>query len=498
MSVLLGIDLGTSSLKAMLLDTRHGPLAVCAQSYPVEIPRPGWAEQNPETWWKALKVCLNRLREQEPAAFPAICAIGLSGQMHGLVLTDQAGNPLRNAILWLDQRSVTQVEEISLLLPPEEMGSIFRNRVSTGFALPSLLWVREREPELLSSAAYLLCPKDFLRLRLTGQAGTDPSDASSTCLFATAEGDWAWQVLDSLHLPPHLFPAVGSSLEVAGTVTSACARETGLPAGIPVVFGCGDHSAQSIGCGAIREGAIIANIGTAGQVSAFSALPRYDLRLRTNTFCHAVPGAFTVFGATLSAGLSLRWARDQLFSLEDFHQVDREAAPVPPGSEGLIWLPYLSGERTPHMDSRATGAFFGVRLAHGRGHFLRAILEGVAFSLRDCLDLLLELGIAGETVLASGGGASSPLWLQILADVFERPVCPTAVREQACLGACLLAGTGTGHFSSLEEACARFCTSGRETYRPDPARSALYRERQEIFRQLYPHTADLMHRLQKS
>ncbi len=481
----------------MLLDPERGPVGLAAASYEVEIPAPGFAEQNPETWWTALKTCLSRLRQDHPVAFDGIRGIGLSGQMHGLVLTDAAGVPLRNAILWLDQRSQPQLEEIRQTISPEEMRERFCNRVSAGFALPSLLWVRDEEPEILARSAHLLCPKDALRLRLTGEAAADLSDASSTCLLDTPKGQWARDILERFQLPQEILPPVLGAMDLAGTVSPACARETGLPAGIPVVAGSGDHSAQCVGSGVISPGTLIANLGTGGQVSSFSSSPLRDPQLRTNTFRHAVPGGYSVFGATLAAGLSLRWAARQVLDLADYESADREAAAAPPGAEGLLYLPYLSGERAPHMDPRARGAFFGLQLGHGRGHLLRAVLEGVAFSLRDCLDLLNALGLDGETVLASGGGAASPLWLQILADVLGKPVCPSVKTEQACLGACLLAGAGTGLFS-LEEGCAAFCAPDSRVYEPNPALRSLYDDLLETSRALYTHTADLMHALSRT
>ena len=493
MSVLLGIDLGTSSIKAMLMDSETGILDIQSSSYAVETPLPGYAEQNPETWWSGLKECLARLKDSQTEAFQAISAVGLSGQMHGLVLSDVSGTPIRPAIVWLDQRSAKQLEEIQRILPESVMGERFRNRVSCGFAFPSLLWLRDQEPESLNHADAVLCPKDWLRLKLTGRVGTERSDASSTCMLETARGDWAWDVLEQFHLPARLFPEVSQSCAVAGTITGTCSEETGLPNGIPVVYGSGDQPAQSIGCGVYREGEVICNIGTGGQISAFSDEPVYDPLLRTNTFCHAIPGGYTVFGATLSAGLSLNWSGKGLFRMENYRMIDDEAANVPAGSDGLIYLPYLCGERAPHMDPEAKGMFFGMQLSHGRGHFLRSVMEGVTYSLRDCLDLMGSIGIRPHSILSSGGGAASPLWLQIQADVFGLPVRAGSAREQACLGACIVAGAGTGVFS-IPEACSRFCAPDSQIYEPGLARHAVYEERLAVYRELYKRTDDLMRR----
>lgn len=490
MAVVLGIDIGTGSLKGMLLDTEKGVLAVRAKEYGVDFPRPGFAEQDPRVWWSAFLDVLNALRDAvRPEA--EIAAVGLSGQMHGLVLADENGEAVRPAILWLDQRSKEQLAAIGRRMSESEMGEIFRNRVSCGFAFPSLLWVRENEPETLEKAAVLLCPKDYLRGKLTGKAGAEAVDASSTCLFDTVKRDWAYGVIDRFGLPRRLFPPVGESMDVAGTVSPACARETGLPEGIPVVYGSGDQPAQSVGNGVFEEGRLICNLGTGGQISAFIREPRYDRRLRTNTFCHAA-GGYTLFGATLCGGQSMRWAKNDVFHMESYALADREASAVPAGSDGVVYLPYLSGERTPHMNPDAKGMFFGLALRHGRGHFLRAVMEGVTYSLLDCLTLMQELGADAPEIIASGGGASSKVWLQIQADVLQKPVRACTVKEQACLGACLLAAVGTGLLESLTEGRRRFVTMDEESYEPIPANRAVYEERYGTFRELYRRTRELM------
>lgn len=491
MAVVLGIDLGTSSVKAMLLDTKEGPLAVRAKGYGVDIPAPGFAQQAPEVWWASLKEVLGGLQEARPKEYGAVAAVGYSGQMHGLVLADAAGTAVRPAIIWLDQRSKRQMEEIYRKMTEEEMGAVFCNRVSSGFAFPSLLWVKEEEPEALEKAAYLFCPKDYLRMKMIGQAGTEVVDASSTCMFSTPDRDWAWNIIERFGLPRKLFPTVGEPLQIAGTVTRACARETGLPEGIPVIYGSGDQPAQSIGNGVCREGWLVSNIGTGGQISAFVQDPVYDKKLRTNTYCHAAPGGYTMLGATLCAGKSMGWAKDELFHLEGYGQINQEAALAPAGAEGLVYLPYLAGERTPHMDPDAQGMFFGIRLGQGRGHFLRAVMEGVTYSLRDCLEVMQEAGIDAQTVIASGGGASSGLWLQMQADILQKPVRACMVKEQACLGACILAGVGTGLLSSLQEGCERFVRLDSRVYEPDVGKFGVYEEGYRTFRELYQRTKGL-------
>ena len=492
MAVILGIDIGTSSLKAMLLDTEKGVLTTKAKGYGVDIPLPGYAEQDPQVWWEALLKVLGLLKEYCPAAYECISAIGFSGQMHGLVLTDPSGTPVRPAIIWLDQRAKKQLSEIENTLSEHEMGEILRNRVSSGFAFPSVLWVREMEPEIFSKAVCLLCPKDYIRLKMTGRVGTDVVDASGTGIFSTARRIWAWDVIDRFRLPRELFPEVAESGEIAGYITRECAEETGLKEGVPVIYGTGDQPAQSIGNGVIKEGRLISNIGTGGQISAFMSRPVYDRKLRTNTFCHAIPGAYTVFGAMLCSGMSMSWAKNSLFHLEDYDLINQEAGAVPAGSEGLIYLPYLSGERTPHMNPNAKGMFFGMTLAHGRGHFLRAVMEGVTYGLKDCLGILNESGVNAPMVIASGGGTASDLWLQIQADILQKQVCVCRVEEQACLGCCILAAAGTGALPSLEEGIRRFVTMDDRLFEPMEGRRGVYEEGYGKFCELYHRTKSLM------
>ena len=492
MRVILGIDLGTSSVKAMLLDVENGVVGVKAKDYGVDILHPGWAQQNPEMWWKSLVEVLGWLREHYREAFEAVCAVGYSGQMHGLVLTGADGRPVRPAIIWLDQRAGRQLEEISAALTEEEMGRTFCNRVSSGFAFPSLLWVKEQEPDVFARAEHVLSPKDYLRYRMTGAIGAEVVDASSTTMFDTAKRDWAWDILEGFGLPARLFPKVKESADIAGTISPACAAQTGLLAGIPVIYGSGDQPAQSIGNGVIKSGQIISNIGTGGQISAFAATPVYDKKLRTNTFCHAVRGGYTIFGATLCSGMSLNWAKNKVFHVDSYEEVNVLVSSVPPGAEGLIYLPYLSGERTPHMDPNAKGVFFGMTLGQERGHFLRAVMEGVVYSLKDCLGIIQELGIDAPEIIASGGATASPQWLRIQADILGKPVRANRVKEQACLGSCLLAAVGTGILPSLEDACKRFVSMDERIYFPDKNNADVYQKGYEKYRKLYERLWDAM------
>lgn len=492
MRTILGIDLGTSSVKAMLFDAEQGVIAVRAEEYGVDIAHPGWAQQSPALWWESLVRVLRWLESHYREAYRSVCAVGYSGQMHGMVLTDAKGQPVRPAVIWLDQRADRQLEEIGAVLSEEDMGNVFCNRVSSGFAFPSLLWVREQEPEIFARAAHFLGPKDYIRYKMTGEIGAEVVDASSTTLFATGERDWAWEVIDRFHLPPQMFPKVHESADIAGTVTAQCEAQTGLPAGIPVIYGSGDQPAQSIGNGVIGPGRIISNIGTGGQISAFSSRPAYDKKLRTNTFCHAIRNAWTIFGATLCSGMSLSWAKNKVFRVGSYEEINAAVAAVSPGADGLIYLPYLSGERTPHMNPDARGVFFGMTLGQEQGHFLRAVMEGVTYSLRDCLGILQELGIDAPEIIASGGATASPQWMQMQADILGKPVRVSRVKEQACLGSCLLAAVGTGVLPSLEEACGRFAVMDERVYLPDAANADVYREGYDTYRRLYERLWDLM------
>ncbi len=492
MRTILGIDLGTSSVKAMLFDAEQGVIAVRAEEYGVDIAHPGWAQQSPALWWESLVRVLRWLESHYREAYRSVCAVGYSGQMHGMVLTDAKGQPVRPAVIWLDQRADRQLEEIGAVLSEEDMGNVFCNRVSSGFAFPSLLWVREQEPEIFARAAHFLSPKDYIRYKMTGEIGAEVVDASSTTLFATGERDWAWEVIDRFHLPPQMFPKVHESADIAGTVTAQCEAQTGLPAGIPVIYGSGDQPAQSIGNGVIGPGRIISNIGTGGQISAFSSRPAYDKKLRTNTFCHAIRNAWTIFGATLCSGMSLSWAKNKVFRVGSYEEINAAVAAVSPGADGLIYLPYLSGERTPHMNPDARGVFFGMTLGQEQGHFLRAVMEGVTYSLRDCLGILQELGIDAPEIIASGGATASPQWMQMQADILGKPVRVSRVKEQACLGSCLLAAVGTGVLPSLEEACGRFAVMDERVYLPDAANADVYREGYDTYRRLYERLWDLM------
>lgn len=485
MSVILGIDLGTSSVKAMLLDSFQGVLAVEAGRYDVKIPREGYAEQEPEKWWEETKKIIFKLKKNNEEAFADIKAIGFSGQMHGVVLVDEKGNPLRPAILWLDQRSKAELQYINQKMNFDKMGIIFKNRVCTGFAFPSLMWIKSHEPETLAKTRTIMMPKDFIRYKITGKIASDVTDASSTALFDTGKRTWAYEIIRDFGLPEEIFPSCGESMDIAGYVTKECEAECGLKEGIPVIYGAGDQQAQSIGNGICEEGKMICNIGTGGQISAYIKDPVYDRKLRTHTLCHPIDKGYTIFGAALCSGMSLKWLKDKILKIDDFGEINKLVREIPPGSEGMIYLPYLTGERTPHMDPCARGMFAGLTLGHDRRHMIRAVMEGVIMSLRDSLMIFSELDIKCDTMIASGGGAGSHEWLQMQADIFHKTVTVCEVNEQACLGACILAGAGTGIFESVKQAIEKFVVFRDAVYVPRPDNVEIYERQYKRFRELY-------------
>jgi xylulokinase len=493
MAVILGIDLGTQSLKAMLLDAEKGCLCSAGAGYEISIPEIGYAEQEPETWWQALKTALAQLRQAQPQAFDAIEIIGFSGQMHGLVALDRDNRPVMPAVIWVDQRSKAQVEKINAAFPEKELAQLLHNRVFTGFGFPSLLWIRDERPALFERIHKVCCPKDYLRLRLIGgEVGTDVSDASSMTGFDLKNRSWSLEVLEKFDLDRALFPECHEAVEIAGEISDEAARETGLAKGTRVVYGAGDLAALLLGCGVYQEGISAVNIGTGANYNCYSASDRYDSKLRLQEFCNAIDRSYALAGAILSGGLSMSWLKNKILCIPDIADVNRLAQEVSPGSEGVIFLPYLGGERAPHMDYNATGLFFGLQHMHEKKHLCRAVMEGVTFALKDAETVLEESGAQNHTVVACGGGARSPLWLQIQADIFEKEVVVTDMEEQASLGACIIAGIGAGIFSSAREACETLVGYQEKRYEPNPENFEVYRHRYEIYRSLYPSLKDIM------
>lgn len=500
MTLLLGIDLGTSSVKSILFDPHQAKIvATAAQEYPIDKPRPDRAEQNPEAWWQATVETVRRVTTAADRS--RIAGISFSGQMHGALLLDAQGQPLHPAIIWADQRSAEACQTLIETVGAERYAAVAGTLPAAGFMGPTLVWLAHHQPDLLDRTHKVIFPKDYLRLRLTGHIATDVSDAAGSGVFDIRRQRWADSILDKVGLPVDLFPEPLLSTAVAGSLTQPAAEALGLPAGIPVVAGCADQPAQAIGNGLIRPGRASVTTGSGGQVfTPIQINPtsgQTDPRL--HVFNHAVPGLWYVLGAILSAGLSLRWLRDLTGlpqSGQAYATLSAEASTVPAGAEGLIFLPYLSGERTPHMDPLARGGFIGLTHFHQRGHLARAVMEGVAMALRQALELSLSLGGQVETIIAAGGGAESDVWRQIQADVLGLPMQQSLLREQAGVGAALLAGVGAGFYTDLDEACAQVVQYGPPTH-PDPIRHKQYNQLYERFAQLYPRLQDDFHWLAK-
>jgi xylulokinase len=457
MRPLVGLDVGTSGVKAVAVSTTGEVLARAERGYPLSTPQPGWCEQDPEDWWAATQAALGDL-DVEPAA------VGFSGQMHGLVALDEHDRPLRPAILWNDQRTGAECAEIEARIGVERLIELTGNRALTGFTAPKLLWLRRHEPDVYARIRRILLPKDYVRLRLTGEHATDVADASGTLLFDVRRRAWSDDVLELLELPASWLPPVHESTEIAGA---------------------GDQAAGALGMGIDRAGPLSVVLGTSGVV--FAALPAYrpDAEARLHVFCHAVPETWHAMGVMLSAAGSLRWLRDQVVG-GSYEELSLEAARWPPGTEGLVFQPYLAGERTPHSDPNARGAFVGLSLRHERGALVRAVLEGVAYGLRDSLELLRALGVDAERGRVSGGGARSALWLRIVASVLGLPLERTAASEEgAAFGAALLGGVATGVFADAAEAVAS-CVHVTDRIEPDPAWQAVYEDGYARFRMLYP------------
>lgn len=497
MTLLLGIDIGTSSAKAVLFDSETAAIvATAGQEYPIHTPAPDRAEQDPDDWWRAT---VHIVRQAAAKVDPArIAAISFSGQMHGTILLDMNGKPLHPAIIWADQRSTATSEEMIASVGTERYVSIAGTLPAVGFLGPTLLWLRHHEPALLDAARHVVLPKDYVRLQLTGEIATDVTDAAATGLFDITRRTWSSELIASAQLPPSIFPVIIESAQAAGVLRPSAAAELGLTAGIPIIAGCADQPAQAIANGLIAPGAASVTTGTGGQVlTALRPAPGSPVPTdsRLHVFNHALPDTWYVLGAILSAGLSLRWLRG-ITGLDGrtdaYGLLSAEAVTITPGANGLIFLPYLLGERTPLMDSLARGSFFGLSYHHQRGHLARAIMEGVAFALRQALEISLELGGKIDTIIASGGGAESETWRQIQADVFGIPLRKSLLIEQAGLGAALLAGTGAGIFDSLEAACAHTVRLSAPT-EPNMAHHAVYNELYQQFCDLYPLLRSAMH-----
>lgn len=496
MAYFMGIDVGTSSVKALIMDGEGTEIGSASRKYDVLKPQMNYAEQDPEEIWEAVKGTLLELSKRYPKETEKLKGISYSGQMHGLVLVDAFGKPVCNMIIWQDHRSVDQREKIYSLVPFEEFNRVTLNQLSPGYLVMSLMWVKEHAKEIYDRSALFLLPKDYIRYRMCGTLGTDMSDASATVIFDTAKKCWPWEVVERLGLRKELFPECHESTETAGTVTKACAKECGLPAGVPVLYGGGDTLMHEIGTGMIDEGRPwVSNIGTACQVTCVMKRPVYDEQFRTNTFCCVKEDLWMLMAVGMCGGSAMKWMQG-ILGVSAFEELNRMAEQVRPGSDGVVFLPYLSGTRCPENDPLSKGIYFGLSLDHGREHLVRSTMEGVVYSLRSDLDLLETLtGKKPETMIASGGGARGRLFLQMQADIFQKPIYTTESAEQSCLGAAMTAAVGTGHFSSFEEACGKAVRFRDEVVEPITENSRRYEEYYQVYRNLYGCNKELFWRL---
>ncbi len=481
----MGLDLSTTAAKALLIDEGGAVLGSAAAPLTLQTPRPLWSEQDPLAWWEGMAGSIRRLLAETGIPAGSVAAIGLTGQMHGLVLLDEQGRVLRPAILWNDQRTGRQCDTLRARLGRSRLIQITGNDALTGFTAPKLLWVQEEEPEIYAQARHILLPKDYIRWQLTGEYALDKADGSGTILFDLATRAWSTEILAALDIPPAWLPPTYEGPTVTGVTSALATAATGLPAGIPVVAGGGDQAAQAVGVGAVRPGILALTLGTSGVVFAATEQPLIEPEGRLHAFCHAVPGLWHLMGVMLSAAGSLQWYHDALAPGLGFDALLAEAAQVPAGSEGLLFLPYLTGERTPHPDPLARGAWVGLTTRHGRGHLTRAVLEGVAFGLKDSFQLMQQAGLGPiQQVRLSGGGARSSLWRQIVADVLEVELATVNTTEGAAYGAALLAAVGMGRYSSVPAACdAVLRLTGHTLPGPDAPR---YRPLYALYQTLYP------------
>jgi xylulokinase len=481
----LGIDIGTGGSRALLVNEKGRVVAaVTAPHEDMKMEKPLWAEQRPENWWDAAQQAIKAVLKEAKVKPGAIKGIGLSGQMHGLVILDENNEVIRPALIWCDQRSQNQVDWINQTVGKDNVLAFTANPVLTGFTLPKLLWVRDNEPRNFARVRKMLLPKDYIRFKLTGEFATDVSDASGTALFDVVTRKWSSEMVSRVKLDESILPQVFESSDITGAITEEAAAATGLTAGIPVVGGGGDQAASAVGNGIVEPGIVSCTIGTSGVVFAHMERPTYDPQGRVHTFCHAVKGKWHVMGVTQGAGLSLQWYRNQFAPGVEYDKLMDEAATAHCGSHGLFWLPYMMGERTPHLDATARGGWIGVTAKHTRADMIRSLIEGVSYSLKDCLDLLDAMGAPVENVRVSGGGGKSPFWRQVLADVFSKKVITLETQEGSAYGAALLAMVGTGQYPTVQAAC-KATIREVDGVSPRPHESHRYAAGHEVYRVLY-------------
>jgi len=494
MEYLLGIDIGTSGTKTVLFDRAGNTIASATAEYPLYQPHMGWAEQNPDDWWNATISTIKEVIQKSAVHKDNIRGIGLSGQMHGMVLLDKDNHVLRPSIIWCDQRTQRECEQITEKIGKERLIEITANPALTGFTASKVMWVKNNQPDIYEKISKILLPKDYIRYRLTGEFATEVSDASGTQFLDVPRRCWSDEVLAELEVSKEWMPNVYESQEISGYITEEVAELTGLRKGTPVVGGGGDQAAGAVGNGVVKPGIISSTIGTSGVVFAYTDTVKIDPKGRVHTFCHAVPNTWHVMGVTQGAGLSLKWMRDQFcgmekelgdfLGLDPYVLMDREAERAEAGCGGLIYLPYLMGERTPHLDPYAKGVFFGLSAKHRRQDMIRAVMEGVSYSLLDCLEIIREMNIPVSEVRASGGGGRSPLWRQIQADMFHTEIHTINSTEGPALGVAILAGVGTGVYDSVVQACQEVIIR-KTTQKPNEDNEAVYDRYYPIYKQLY-------------
>ena len=496
MSYVIGVDLGTSGTKTVLFDEIGNVIASHTVEYPLYQEKNGWAEQDPLDWYNATITTIKTVLDKSNIDSAEIKGIGLSGQMHGLVMLDKDFNVLRKSIIWCDQRTGKECEEITEIVGAEKVIEITANPVLTGFTASKIRWVMKNEPDIFEKCRYILLPKDYVRLMLTGELATEVSDASGMQLLDVPNRKWSKTMLDALNISEDMLGKVYESPEVTGEITQKVADITGLKKGTIVVGGAGDNAAASVGTGVVEDGKAFTTIGTSGVVYAHTSKVTIDPKGRVHTFCCAVPNCWHVMGVTQGAGLSLKWFRDnfctseketaKLMGVDEYYLMDKEAEKIPVGADRLLYLPYLMGERTPHLDPNARGMFFGLSAIHGKSHMLRAVLEGVAYSLRDCVEVFKEMNINVNDMMAcGGGGGTSPLWRQMLADLYACDVKTVASKEGPALGVGILALTGSGVYSSVQEACANIIKTDK-VQAPINDNIPKYEKYYQLYREIYP------------
>ena len=499
MNYLIGIDIGTSATKTVLFDQDGNVISSASQEYPLYQPQNGWAEQAPEDWYRATINTLKQVISDSGVSSQDIKGIGLSGQMHGLVMLDQNNDVIRPSIIWCDQRTSKECEEITQKVGKDRLIEITANPALTGFTASKILWVRNNEPENYEKCKHILLPKDYVRFKLTGEYATEVSDASGMQLLDIPGRCWSDEILEKLDIDKSLLAKVYESPEVTGYITEDIEKLTGLKAGTIVVGGAGDNAAAAVGTGVVKNGKAFTTIGTSGVVFAHCSDITIDPKGRVHTFCCAVPGCWHVMGVTQAAGLSLKWFKDNLCEdyvekaneqgVDPYYLMDKDAEAVAVGSNKLLYLPYLMGERTPHLDPDCRGVFFGLSAIHTKKEMIRAVMEGVAFSLKDCNEILAQMGINVDKMMACGGGGTSKLWRQMLSDMYDCEVVTSQSKEGPALGVAILAGVGAGLYKSVEEACDKIITIDKTTT-PTKENTQLYNEYHKVYKNVYSSLKD--------